>query len=324
MDVDQVVLMVAAVVFALVTGANDGGSLLAMGLPVTGLRVGTAMAILVTLVVAVPPLLGTTVATTFTERLVGFEEGDARILMSIAVIASMLVVVALTWIGLPTSLTLAVIGGVVGVGLGSHTGVEWPMVTRVLLIGAAAPVVGALAAYLVSALYRVAPPHRMMAGTMILLHRVAFTLQCVAYSLNDAQKMLAMLAVAFGATGASGVAPEPALLAIMGAGFALGTILGLPRVGPKLSNGLYAVRGTHTVAAELASGGAVLASAAAGAPVSMTQSVTGALLGVGVGTGPARVRWPVVVRMAGAWVITLPVSAGLAWAACVVVEGVRR
>lgn len=309
MTVDQTLLVAVSVVFVLVTGANDGSALLSVGLPMTGLRTFTATVILVLLTMLVPLTLGTTVATTFTHRLVGFTGSDAEAMMAIAVLSCLVVVIVLTFAGLPTSLTLAVIGGVVGVGLGAGEAVDWPVVTTVLAIGVAAPVAGAIIAYLIAALYRLVPPHRLMSRTVVGLHRVAFTVQCVAYSLNDGQKMLAVLAVAFGATTAGQVEAQPQLLAIMGGGFAVGTLLGLPRVGMKLSNGLFAVRAPHTVAAELASGAAVLGSAAVGAPVSMTQSLTGGLLGAGVRDGSARVRWKAVVRMGMAWAITLPTTA---------------
>lgn len=324
MAVEQTVLIVVAVCFAVVTGANDGSSVLSAGLSLTSLRTATATVILVCLVVLVPALLGTKVATTFTERLVDFDGGDGARLMMVAVVAAVLVVAALARIGLPTSLTLAVIGGIVGAGLGAGVVVAWSTVGTVLLVGLAAPMVGGLLAYGISALFRLLPPNRGLSAAMDQLHRFAFAVQCLAYSLNDAQKMLAVLAIAFGAGVVGPVDAAPGLLAIMGVCFAVGTLLGLPRIGMKLSNGLYAVRAPHTVAAELAAGASVLASAAIGIPVSMTQALTGGLVGAGVGTGPARVRWKTAMRLGAAWVVTLPCSVALALIGAFALEEVSR
>jgi PiT family inorganic phosphate transporter len=71
------------------------------------------------------------------------------------------------------------------------------------------------------------------------------------------------------------------------------------------------------VTAQLASSLAVLASAALGAPVSMTQALSGGLVGTGLLRGRRQVRWQVARRLALAWVMTLPsaavVGAVVAW-----------
>ena len=94
--------------------------------------------------------------------------------------------------------------------------------------------------------------------------------------------------------------------------FAVGVALGLPRVARGLGNGVLAVRPFHAVAAELAAASAVLGTAAIGIPVSMTQSVAGGLVGVGVSQGYRRVRWLEAARIGAAWLITLPASVLLA------------
>jgi PiT family inorganic phosphate transporter len=53
----------------------------------------------------------------------------------------------------------------------------------------------------------------------------------------------------------------------------------------------------------------ILASTHFGFPLSTTQVCTGAIIGSGVGKGTDEVRWRLVGRMAGAWVVTLPAAA---------------
>ncbi len=74
--------------------------------------------------------------------------------------------------------------------------------------------------------------------------------------------------------------------------------------------------------AELASGTAVLGCAALGSPVSMTQTIAGALIGAGMTGSSGRVRWHTTLKIVLAWMLTLPVSGLLAAAAALIARGV--
>lgn len=302
-----------AATFAVVTGVNDGGSLLSTGLKVPSVKALSAVLILVGAMVVVP-LMTTAVAQGFALRLVSFTGPDARTAVAVAVVSSVLLVLALTREGLPTSLTLALVGGLTGAGLGFGLEVAWGAVGKVLLVGACAPVVGGLLGYLFSRMMRFAPSGPALNGAVHRMHRVAYVMQAAAYASNDGQKVLAIWA-AFGLVALTGT-PSPLVLVLLCLLFGLGVILGLPKVARGLSNGVLLVRPAHAVSAEFASSVAVLGSAAIGVPVSMTQAIAGGLIGTGLSHGRRRVRWTEVSRILLAWVITLPssclVSAGAA------------
>lgn len=306
-----------AVAFAVVTGVNDGGSLLSTGLKVPSVRPLNALLILVGCM-AVVPLLTTGVAEGFALRLVGFTGPDAKLAVAVAVVSSVTLVLALTWRGLPTSLTLALVGGLTGSGLGFGLEVSWPGVTKVLLVGMCAPLVGCLLGYAISRLMRLAPAAPALNGAVFRLHRLAYGLQAVAYASNDGQKILAIWAVL--GLGPLVGAPSAWILLSICAAFGVGVVLGLPRVARGLSNGVLLVRPAHAVAAEFASGIAVLGSAAIGVPVSMTQAIAGGLIGTGLSHGRRRIRWNEVSRIGLAWVITLPSSCLLAALAAMILR----
>jgi PiT family inorganic phosphate transporter len=306
------ILLAAA--FAVVTGVNDGGSVLSTGLKVPSVKPLNAVLVLVTCM-AVVPFFSTSVATGFAVRLVAFRGPDARIAVAGAVVSAVLLVLVLTHRGLPTSLTLALVGGLTGSGLGFGLDVSWPAVAKVLSVGACAPLVGCLLAYLISRAMRFAPSAPPLNGAVYRMHRVAFGMQAVAYASNDGQKVLAIWA-ALG-IGVLAVGPSPVVLTGICVAFGVGVVLGLPRVARGLSNGVLLVRPAHAVAAELASSLAVLGSAAIGVPVSMTQSIAGGLIGTGISHGRRRIRWREVSRIGLAWVITLPSSCLLAAAAAI-------
>jgi inorganic phosphate transporter, PiT family len=310
LSLEAVVLVAAAVLFSVINGVNDGGALMAVALKAPASRI-YAFAALAGLIVVAPLLLGTEVATTLADRLVSFERDLGRdeglAALAVAVFAAILVVGVLARSGLPTSLTLALIGGIAGAGIGFGAPVAWDTVLLVLAIAAAAPILGGLIAWLLTWAAGLVPPGGRAGDRLRHAHLVSFTLLYVAYGANDGQKMLAIFAVAFG-TASGGVDANLGQLLAIAALFAIGTVTGLRRMAGTLIAGVLLARPIHVVAAEGSASVAVLGSAALGAPVSITQAVTGGLVGSGVESGYLRVRWQVAGQVVLAWTLTLPAA----------------
>ncbi|MDX3107590.1 inorganic phosphate transporter [Nonomuraea angiospora] len=309
---DVAVLIVVAGLFAVVSGVNDGGALLATGLKLPSVRPATGILVLVVLV-AVVPLITHQVAVTFTTRLASFQAPGGKIAMTVAVISALAVVTALSMKGLPTSLTLAVVGGLTGAGLGWGLPVSLGSVGLVLAFGMAAPFAGGLLGWLLVRVLLITTS----AGGLRRWHQVGFLLQSLAYAANDGQKMLAVFMIVLGFSGAP--LPYTSLVAVL---FGLGTMYGLPRAGRTLGRELIASRPPHGVAAELAAGTAVIACAAVGMPVSMTQAIAGGLIGAGVAQGGGRVRWYATGKIVAAWLLTLPAGALLGAGLAALVKGI--
>ncbi|MFG6196148.1 inorganic phosphate transporter [Nonomuraea sp. JJY05] len=309
---DVAVLIVVAGLFAVVSGINDGGALLATGLKLPSVRPATGILVLVVLA-AVVPLVTHQVALTFTTRLASFHAPGGKIAMTVAVISSLAVVAALSMKGLPTSLTLAIVGGLTGAGLGWGLPVSPGSVLLVLAFGVAAPFVGGLLGWVLVRMLLITTSARGLRRW----HQVGFLLQSLAYSANDGQKMLAVFMIVFGFSGAP--LPYTSLVAVL---FGLGTMYGLPKAGRTLGRELIASRPPHGVAAELAAGTAVIACAAVGMPVSMTQAIAGGLIGAGVAQGSGRVRWFATGKIVAAWFLTLPASALLGAGLAALVKGI--
>ncbi|MEV4576373.1 inorganic phosphate transporter [Nonomuraea jabiensis] len=309
---DVAVLIVVAGLFAVVSGVNDGGALLATGLKLPSVRPATGVLVLV-LLAAVVPLVTHQVAVTFTTRLASFQAPGGEIAMAIAVISALAVVTALSMKGLPTSLTLAIVGGLTGAGLGWGLPVSPGSVLLVLAFGVAAPFAGGLLGWLLVRVLLITTSGR----GLWRWHQVGFLLQSLAYAANDGQKMLAVFMIVLGFSDAP--LPYTSLVAVL---FGLGTMYGLPRAGRTLGRELIASRPPHGVAAELAAGTAVIACAAVGMPVSMTQAIAGGLIGAGVARGSGRVRWHATGKIVAAWLLTLPSGALLGAGLATLVKGI--
>ncbi|MFI1769317.1 anion permease [Streptomyces sp. NPDC020800] len=299
----------------MITGVNDGGTLLAMGMKLPAVRALPAVVILAVSAGVVPMLVGTSVAGTFAHRLVSFHSGQGRLAVAVAVITAVVVVWILTARGLPTSLTLAIIGAVSGAGLGFGFPIAWGLAGTVVLVGLAAPVIGGLAAH---GLLRLAAFARQpQAGrTLATTHRVAFVLQCLAYSANDGQKMLAVFVVASGFVGTSQPQVGLSTTLVLIVAFGVGVAVGLLRIG-RLADRVLPADPFHAVTAEVAASAVVFVTALIGVPVSTTQAVAGGLVGAGMTHSYRRIRWRGVMTITSAWLCTLPVVVALS-AGCAV------
>jgi inorganic phosphate transporter, PiT family len=303
-------LLVAAALFCVVTGANDGAAVVAMSGRISPALVLPATLVL-TGVVALVPLASSEVAVTLARRLVGFEGGAGPLGALVAIVAALAVVAWLTLRGEPTSLTLAIVGALTGAGLGWGEPVAWGLLGSVLVIAAVAPFVAAALASTLTGLAARLRPRGPLRQRIERAHRVAFGLQALAYAGNDGQKMLAVAALTAPALIA---AERPSALgsAVIAALFLVGTVVGLGTVARTLGGAVLPVRPTTAVTAEASAGLAVAASAALAAPVSMTQAVTGGILGSNVQSNFRGIRWQAVARIGRAWVLTLPVAFAVA------------
>ena len=304
---DDLALLALGTGFAVVTGANDGAALVAVGLANPGIGPARAILLLGLGVVVVPVAMGTGVADTIASGLAPTAADGGRS-FAFAVVAAIGVVVWLTRRGLPTSLTLALVGGIVGTAVGHGQPVDWTVVGTVLAIGLAAPLVSLVCGLLVVRLAASGPGRRAWSSQLRVAGLASFVLQAVAYAANDGQKMLAAFALTAGVGGHAVLAPEWWALLLIGTAFVIGTVIGIRTAGRRLAEGIMAVRAVHAVASASASSVSVLAGSMMGLPVSMTQASAAALVGSGLSETTARIRWRHASRIAGAWVATLPAA----------------
>jgi inorganic phosphate transporter, PiT family len=301
-------LVVVAVVFVVVCGANDGGAVMAQAIR---LPVGSplaAVAVLVTALLVGPLLFGLSVSHTFTKDLVVGHDARGPMVFLGGTIACVAVVWVLSWCGLPTSVTLAMFGGLAGAGCGLGVPPMWTALARVLAIGLLAPFAGAWLAYMLS---RAARRVRVLARPPARVRLAIYAGQCLAYAVNDGQKMFAVSGVAWvvahGENVTEGRLPV-ALFAIVALLFGSGTLLATRGLVRTAAVRLSKPRAAQLTSAQAASAAAVVGTAALQCPVSMTQAMAGGMVGTAISDGVRRVRWQYARPLAIAWVVTLPAS----------------
>jgi PiT family inorganic phosphate transporter len=142
---------------------------------------------------------------------------------------------------------------------------------------------------------------------------VTTALLSFAHGSNDAQKTMGLLVLSLVAGGRLASFSVPLWVVLTAAAaLTLGTTLGGWRVVRTLGRGIYPLRSLEGLVSQGAASAIVLVASLVGAPVSTTDVVAPAVVGVGAGQRWHHVRWVVVGEIGLAWLVTLPVSAALA------------
>jgi PiT family inorganic phosphate transporter len=133
---------------------------------------------------------------------------------------------------------------------------------------------------------------------------------------NDAQKTMGVLTMAlasyYGWSGSEWHVPFWVILAAAGA-MGLGTAMGGWRIVKTMGFSVVELRTIDGFAAETAAATVIEVASRLGIPVSTTQVISSAILGVGATRSVSAVRWGIAGRIVSAWVITLPACIALAW-----------
>ncbi|MEO6798111.1 MAG: inorganic phosphate transporter [Candidatus Dormibacter sp.] len=253
-------------------------------------------------------------------KLVAFRAG---LVVIIAALLGAILWNLITWyLGLPSSSTHALVGGLAGAaiaaahGLGGVNGVEfWKTVSSLVI----SPPAGFLVAGVFMTLLllavrrqRPAPLNRAFRSLQVL------TAALVSYShgANDAQKTMAAITLALVATGHLDKFKVPVWVVLLSAtAIAFGTYAGGWRIIRTLGWRIYKLEPATGMAAQLAGAAVIQLATQFGLPVSTTHVVTGSVMGAGAAQRMSALRWGVGANIAVAWVITIPAAGVSAWIA---------
>jgi inorganic phosphate transporter, PiT family len=222
-----------------------------------------------------------------------------------------------TWVlGIPSSSSHALIGGIAGAGV-SKGGFGSLVATGFIKTGSAivlSPLIGLLLAMLlilsVSWLCRHSTPFA-VDRRFRLLQFISAAMYSLGHGGNDAQKTMGVIAVLLFSQGLLGPTFHvPVWVAVVcQLAMGLGTLLGGWKIVKTMGSKITDLKPLQGFCAE--TGGAITLFAAtwAGIPVSTTHTITGAIVGVGAARKLSAVRWHIAANIVVAWVITIPAAA---------------
>ena len=223
------------------------------------------------------------------------------------------------WLGIPSSSSHALIGGLVGAGVAkAGTGaIVWGGLTKTVAAIVLSPATGFLLALIlvliVSWIFVRQTPFA-VDSTFRVAQFFSASLYSLGHGGNDAQKTMGIIAVLLysqGHLGSTFYVPFWVVLTCQAA-MAIGTLAGGWRIVRTMGSKITRLTPVQGACAE--TGGSIMLFAATelGIPVSTTHTITGCIIGVGAAKKVSAVRWGVAREIVTAWLITIPAAAVVA------------
>jgi len=221
------------------------------------------------------------------------------------------------WLGIPSSSSHALVGGLMGAAIiESGFGIiKLTGLTKVLLALAISPPIGLATGFLVTKLILflargASPKINWFFKRGQIVTAIALALS---HGTNDAQKTMGIITLGLVTAGVLPAFHVPLwVVAVCAAAIAAGTATGGWRLIKTLGGKFYKIRPMHGFNTQVASAAVIISAALLGGPVSTTQVVSSAIMGVGSAERISKVRWGTAGQIALAWLTTIPVTALLA------------
>jgi inorganic phosphate transporter, PiT family len=313
-----VVVILLAIIFDFINGFHDTANAIATVVATRVLSPLQAILMAATLNF-LGAITGTAVAKTIGAGLV-----DAELITQLAVAAALIGAIVwnlFTWyFGIPSSSSHALIGGIVGAGV-AEAGIGAPhydaLLGKVVLPLVLSPIIGFFLAYLlmvvISRLISKRSP-TWIQRVFGQLQVASSALMAFSHGSNDAQKTMGVITLALIAYGAQTTFDVPIWVILVSAtAMALGTASGGWRIMRTMGTRLADLRPIHGFAAETTAGILIETASRLGFPLSTTQVISASILGVGAARRLRAVRWNIAGSIVTAWVVTIPICAGIAW-----------
>ncbi|HAZ62652.1 MAG TPA: anion permease [Armatimonadetes bacterium] len=326
MDNWVIAVVVLGLAFEYVNGFHDAANAIATTVLTRALSIRAAV-ILCASLNFLGALSSTAVAATMGKGLV-----DPAYITGAVVISALLGAIIwdlITWLlGLPTSSTHALVGGIIGavVGFRGHELLHLEGITRVFWGLLLSPLIGVTAAAITMIaflwIFGQKPPQKVN-RTFRHVQILTAGLMAFGHGSNDGQKTMGIIAMALasGAALSAGGAMATEFTVPLWVKISCATAMGLGsgaggwRIIKTLGRNIMELQPIHGCAAELSASVVILGASAMGAPISTTHTVSSTIMGVGLTRNIAMVKWKVVANVVWAWILTLPASAFIAWTA---------
>ncbi len=325
-----VAVVLLGIAFDVSNGFHDSSNSIAALVATRAARPAPAVLLASVFTILGPILVATAVADTVGGLLDVGPEQTLLVLFS-ALVAGLVWNIVTWYLGLPSSSSHALVGGLVGAALvvGGPTAVVWGGFDGILPYG----VNGVLVALAISPILGAGIAWAMAEAVALFTRRASRALRTpvlrgewvtaatlsFAHGANDAQKTMGLLTLALVAGGVIPTFVVPLWVKIAcGLALTLGTALGGWRIVRTIGRRIYRLRPMDGLVSSASSTVIIGLASAVGAPVSTTHVVSSSVVGVGASRRRHHVGWVVVRDILLAWLVTLPGCALMGAAVCVV------
>lgn len=320
-----VIILALVLACAYLIGVHGSASIVATVISSRALGPRQAMLMAVVGMSVGPFLFGAAVANTLVNELVTTEASTVQVIIA-GLIGALLWSIITTWLRIPSTISQALIGALVGAAL---AGYGIPALIPDGLIKALAglflsPLLGMIVGFwVVRILYWLSSAASPRINQWFKRGQVlAAMLMAISFGANNGQKIAGVLMLGLIATGFLHLTDAPTwVIAVSALGMAIGGIVGGWRLIHTLGGKFYKIRPIHGFSAQVASGAVITTASLLGGPVSGTQVITSAIVGAGGADRIQQVRWGVMQNIAVGWLLTMPISALIGALAYLLIEG---
>ena len=311
-----ILLLITSLIFDFLNGFHDSSNIVATPIASRAMSPRKILYLAAAAHFIGPFLFGVAVAETIGTGLT--DPANVTMPVLIAAMSSAVIWNIVTWwLGIPSSSSHALIGGLVGAviisaGMEAINPAGLIKVTIALFIS---PILGLIVGYLLMNLtlfiMRGAKPS--VDGFFKTSQIFTATGLALSHGANDAQKTMGIITLGLMVEGVITEFAVPFWVIFASASMiALGTALGGWRLIKTLGFRIYKIRPVHGFVSQISGSAIILSAAVMGAPVSTTQVMSSSIMGAGSAERASKVRWKVGQEMLIAWVLTIPISAILA------------
>lgn len=315
MPVTLIILIVLSLIFDLTNGIRDSSNIVATMITSRAMSPRAALTITALAEFAGPFIFGVALAKTIGDEIV--LPGSINMYVIIAALISAVAWNLLTWyLGLPSSSSHALIGGIIGSVIASVGWQELRMagIQKVLITLFTSPLLGFIIGFIITHLIVMLCANASPKINGVFKKGQIFTAIALALShgTNDAQKTMGIITMGLVTSGYLKEFVVPFWVIFICAGMiALGTSLGGWRLIKTLGSKFYKMRPVDSFSIQFSSAIVILGASMLGGPVSTTQVVSTAILGVGSAERINKVRWGVAGEIVIAWLLTIPATAAV-------------
>lgn len=308
-------IVVFALVFEFINGFHDTANAIATTVYTRALTVGKAIA-LAACMNLLGALISESVAKTFTEGLVSVAIEEYVILA--ALIGAIVWNLFTWWKSIPSSSSHALIGALLGACIAYTMGVQgvnWNgVLNKVIIPLFTSPLLGFFIAYLMMKLINKLFERlnrRKVNGVFKKLQLFSAAMVAFAHGTNDAQKTMGIITLALisGHVLDAGASVPFEVKVLCALTMAAGTAMGGRKIMKTMGGGVTKLNSAGGFAAQTTSAAVIQGMSFLGAPISTTQVITSAVMGVGSAKRLKSVKWKIAGDIAVTWVVTLPVTA---------------
>ncbi|MBI5298389.1 MAG: inorganic phosphate transporter [Chloroflexi bacterium] len=316
-----IAVIVLALVFDFLNGIHDSSNVVATMISSRAISPRLALGMTALANFVGPFVFGVAVANTIGHEIVAADAISTQVL--VAALFSAIVWNLLTWyLGFPSSSSHALIGGFIGavVMAAGWDAIQMHGLEKILIALFTSPILGYLIGFIVLRVvmmlsWNATPRVNSLFKRSQIVTALALALS---HGTNDAQKTMGIITLALVTGGYLDTFAVPFWVILLCAGMiGLGTAVGGWKLIKTLGGKFYKIRPVDGFASQLASAVVILSASILGGPVSTTQVVSSAIMGVGAAERVNKVRWGVAREIATAWLLTIPatalVGAGVYW-----------